>query len=60
MKQPEQETVKIVANIFNVFNHNERALTDYDWKSSNTDVVTVDNGVLALTRHGNSYNNSYR
>ena len=47
MKQPEQETVKIVANIFNVFNHNERALTDYDWKSSNTDVVTVDNGVLA-------------
>ena len=46
MKQPEQETVRIVANIFNVFNHNERALTDYDWKSSNTDVVTVDNGVL--------------
>ena len=46
MKQPEQETVRIVANIFNVFNHNERALTDYDWKSSNTDVLTVDNGVL--------------
>ena len=35
-----------MANIFNVFNHNERKLTDYDWKSSNTDVVTVENGVL--------------
>ena len=46
MKQPEEETVKIISNIFNVFNHNERKLTDYDWKSSNTDVVTVNNGIL--------------
>ena len=41
MQQPEQETVQIISNIFNVFNHNERKLTDYDWKSSNPDVVTV-------------------
>ena len=46
MKQPEEETVKIISNIFNVFNHNERKLTDYDWKSNNTDVVTVNNGIL--------------
>ena len=46
MQQPEQETVQIISNIFNVFNHNERKLTDYDWKSSNPDVVTVTDGVL--------------
>ena len=46
MKQPEEETVTIKANIFNIFNHNERKLTDYEWKSSNSDVVSVENGVL--------------
>ena len=46
MKQPEEETVSIQANVFNVFNHNERKLTDYEWSSSNTDVVVVNNGVL--------------
>ena len=46
MKQPEEETVSIQANVFNVFNHNERKLTDYEWSSSNTDVVVVNDGVL--------------
>ena len=46
MKQPEEETVSIEANVFNVFNHNKRKLTDYEWSSSNTDVVVVNNGVL--------------
>ena len=46
MKQPEEEIVSIQANVFNVFNHNERKLTDYEWSSSNTDVVVVNDGVL--------------
>jgi len=52
MKQPEEETVKIEANIFNVFNEKKKRLTDYNWESSNADVVTVDNGVLTAEDMG--------
>ena len=46
MKQPEEEKVSVKTNIFNVFNHNDRKLTDYDWKSSNDEVATVENGII--------------
>ena len=46
MTQPEEETVSVITNVFNTFNHNTKKLTDYDWVSSNTDVVTVENGVI--------------
>ena len=46
MAQPEEEKVSVEANVFNVFNNNTRKLIDYDWSSSNTDVATVENGVI--------------
>ena len=46
MKQPEEEKVTLETNIFNVFNNNTRKLTDYNWTSSNTDVATVEDGVI--------------
>ena len=52
MKQPEEETVTIEANIFNVFDKNERKLTDYIWKSSNEDVATVEDGVITAEDMG--------
>ena len=52
MQQPEEETVTIKTNLFNVFNHTERKLIDYTWESSNSDVVSVDNGVLVAEDMG--------
>ena len=52
MQQPEEEIVNINANIFNVFGKIERKLTDYDWKSSNDEVVTVENGVVTAEDMG--------
>ena len=42
----EIEEVTIESNIFNLFDNNERTLTDYNWSSSNTDVATVTDGVI--------------
>lgn len=52
MKQPEEETVRIEANVFNVFNEKTRRLADYDWESSNSDVVKVTDGVLTAEDMG--------
>ena len=52
MKQPEEEKVSLQTNIFNVFNNETRKLTDYEWSSSNTDVATVENGVITAQDMG--------
>ena len=46
MAQPEEETVSVITNVFNTFNHNTKKLTDFDWTSNNTDVATVEDGVI--------------